>query len=189
MIPTIEFDERRVRKIQEKLEDIPEKAPQVISAALNRAVTNIAANISKEVRKDYNVKSSDIKGTLEKTRATRSNIDAIVRSRGELFPLDRFKVSPRKVEPKRKKPIKVAVKKDGLKPLERAFVASINGLKVFQRTNRNVKRLPIERMFGPSIPQMIDHEPTIDKIEMEGRNMVYRRLDHEINRILEQGSG
>ncbi|MFP3361890.1 hypothetical protein R0K17_31785, partial [Planococcus sp. SIMBA_143] len=77
-----------------------------------------------------------VKETLSKTRATKSNLNAIVQSKGSLIPLDRFKVSPKKVSPKRRSPIKVGVKKNGTKKLNGAFVSDISGLKVFKRSGR-----------------------------------------------------
>lgn len=185
MSVTVNVDQRMLEEVRSKLGDMSKKAPNAISSALNRAVTNVASNVSKEVRKEYVIKASDIKSTLTKTRATRTSLQAIVKSRGELVPLDRFKVSPRTVQPKRKKPIKVAVKKDGLKETLGAFVADISGIKVFKRTSK--KRLPIDRLFGPSVPQMIGNEEIRKKINREGQDTFNNRLEHEINRILGTG--
>lgn len=187
MRPTVELDRTMLEDVQRRLGEMEKKAPNVISSALNRALTNVASNVSKEVRQDYNIKAADIKSTLEKTRASKANLSAIVRSRGNLIPLDRFKVSPKKVSPKRKTPIKIAVKKTGMKPLGGAFVADISGIKVFKRQSK--KRLPIDRLFGPSVPQMLQNEGIRENINREGEDMFYRRLDHEINRILDRGPG
>lgn len=184
MRPTVDIDRELLEDIIDRLGTMSNKAPQVISSALNRALTNVASNISKEVRQDYNIKAADIKSTLDKTRASKSNLSAIVRSRGNLIPLDRFKVSPKKVAPKRKSPIKIGVKKDGVKPLKGAFVSDISGIKVFKRQGKT--RLPIDRLFGPSVPQMLKNEEIRERINREGQETFYRRLDHEINRILER---
>lgn len=175
-------DQNMLNDVRERLGDFSSKAPNVIASALNRALTNVASNVSKEVRKEYVIKASEVKETLSKTRATKTSLEAIVRSRGNLIPLDRFKVSPKKVQPKRKTPIKIAVKKGGTKPTLKAFVADINGIKVFKRETK--KRLPILRLYGPSIPQMLKNEEIRTKINEEGKEMFYRRLDHNINQIL-----
>lgn len=187
MKPTVSIDRNMLEDVQKRLGQFEKKAPQAISSALNRALTNVASNISKEVRQDYNIKAADVKETLIKTKASRQNLNAIVRSRGNLIPLDRFKVSPKKPAPKRKAPIKVGVKKNGVKPISGAFVADISGVKVFQRQGK--QRLPINRLFGPSVPQMLKNEEIRNVINEEGRETFYRRLDHEINRILERGAG
>lgn len=178
-------DTQMLNDVRERLGTFSNKAPNVISRSLNRAVTNVSSNVSKEVRKQYVIKASDIKGTLSKTKASKANMSAIIRSRGELTPLDRFKISPKTVQPKRKRPIKVSVKKDGLKTVLGAFVADIHGTKVFKREGK--KRLPVTRLFGPSVPQMLNNEEIRLKINKEGRETFERRLDHEINRILTQG--
>lgn len=185
-VPTVRVDEDLLQNVRGRLGDLENKAPQAISSALNRAVTTVAASVSKEVRKEYVIKSADIKETLEKTKASKTNLSAIVKSRGSLIPLDRFKVTPRKVTPKRKTPIKIGVKKDGTKSLKGAFVGDISGIKIFKRSGR--KRLPIDRLFGPSVPQMIKSEDVRLQINTAGREMFERRLDHEINRILERGA-
>lgn len=187
MRPTVDVDRNMLNDVRNRLGTMSNKAPQVISSALNRALTTVASNISKETRQQYNIKAADIKGTLEKTKASKTSLNAIVKSRGNLIPLDRFKVSPRKVTPKRKAAIKVGVKKNGMKTLSGAFVADINGIKVFKREGR--KRLPINRLFGPSVPQMLKSEDIRRRINEEGRDTFYRRLDHEINRILQRGTG
>ncbi|EFV78955.1 hypothetical protein HMPREF1013_00839 [Bacillus sp. 2_A_57_CT2] len=182
----VNTDTTMINDVRERLGTFSNKAPNVISSALNRAVTNVSSNVSKEVRQRYVVKAADIKNTLSKTKASRSNLSAIVKSSGGLMPLDRFKVSPRTVQPRRKKPIKVSVKKGGLKTLPGAFVVNLNGIKVFKRTTK--RRLPIMRLFGPSIPQMIGNEEVREKINLEGNETFQRRLDHEINRILSRGA-
>jgi hypothetical protein len=184
---TVNVDEKLLKDVQKKLKDVPKKAPNAISNALNRAATNVNSNVSKEVRKEYVIKSGDIKATLTKTKATRSKLSAEVRSDGNVIPLDRFKVSPKTIKPNRKKPIKVAVKKGGVKPVLGAFVADVSGIKVFERTSK--KRLPIRRLFGPSVPQMLGNGGIREEIERQGQETFERRLDHEINRILEKRGG
>lgn len=185
---TVKVDEQLLNDVRNRLGDLSsKKANIVIYRSLNRAMTTVAARVSQEVRKDYNIKAGDIKATLEKTRATRTNLAAIVKSKGEPVPLDRFKLTPRKAQPKRKKPIKVGVKKDGMKEILHAFVADINGIKVFKRKGKS--RLPIKRLFGPSIPQMIGNEEVRLKINKAGQEMFYKRLDHEIEQILNKGAG
>lgn len=186
--PTVNVDSELLDDVRGRLGDLSNKAPQAISRALNRAMTNIASNVSKEVRTEYVIKAADIKETLEKSKSTRTNLSAIVKSRGNLIPLDRFKVSPRKVTPKRKTPIKIGVKKNGTKNLKGAFVGDIHGIKVFKRVGR--KRLPIDRLFGPSVPQMIGNDEIRERINTEGKRTFDTRLEHEITRILQgQGSG
>ena len=183
---TVKIDQQMLHDVQQKLGNLSKKAPNVMANSLNRALSNVATNMSKEVRKEYTIKAADIKETLIKSRASKSNLRAVVESKGELIPLDKFKVSPRTVQPRRKSPIKVGVKKGGVKPILHAFVADVNGIKVFER--KGEARFPIRKLFGPSVPQMLANEQVREQINHEGNETFLRRLDHEINRILEKGS-
>lgn len=182
---TVNVGERVLMDTQRKLGEFKNKAPNAIANSLNRAVNNINSNISKEARKRYVIKASDIKSTLTKTRASRSRLSALVKSEGKLIGLDKFKVTPKTVDPRRKKPIKIGVKKNGAKAVLGAFVADIHGTKIFQRTDKS--RLPIQRLVGPSVPQMIGNAEIKSKIEQDGYETFSKRLDHEISRILEKG--
>jgi hypothetical protein len=182
---SVNVDTQLLHEIQSRLGNFSNKAPNVISNALNRAMTTVAARVSQETRKEYTIKAADIKATLSKQRASKASMKAIVESKGELIPLDKFQVSPKTPQPKRKKPIKIGVKRNSRKEVTGAFVASINGNKVFTRSG--VKRLPIKRLMGPSVPQMIANEEIRAKINQAGFEQFNNRLDYEINRLLDRG--
>lgn len=183
---TISVNQRTIKDVQKRLKGIENKAPNAISSALNRTISNLATSVNKEVRADYQVKSTDIKKTLVKKTANPNSLSASLRSKGRVLGLDHFKVSPKTVQPKRKKPIKVAVKKSGLKSLDGAFVANANGPKVFVRTSKN--RLPIKKLFGPSIPQMFKSRNVQEKVNTQATAKFKERLNHEINRLVERST-
>lgn len=178
----IVVDEKAIKDVERRLGKFPQKAPNAISNALNRSVSNISSNISKEVRKDYHIKTADVKETLNVFKASRSKLSAEVKSRGKTIGLDKFKVSPKTENPKRKSQLKIAVKKNGIKQILGAFIANLNGTKVFTRDTK--KRLPISRKFGPSVPQMLGNEETVKRINRQAKETYENRLNHEINRVL-----
>lgn len=178
----IVVDDNELKRVQQQLGELQHKAPNVIANALNRSISNIKANIPKEVRKDYNIKATDIKETLKIFKANASKLQGEVKSTGKLIGLDKFKVSPKTVNPKRKSQLKIAVKKDGTKQILGAFIASINGVKVFKRDGKT--RLPISRLMGPSVPQMIGNEATVNKINQSAYVTYERRINEEINHFL-----
>lgn len=181
-----DLDNQIVEDIERRLGSFSRKAPNVLSNAINRAVTNVNSNVKKEVRKEYIIKAADIQRTLKVTKATKSNLKGEVKSIGSPIGLDKFKVTPKTVNPRRKTPIKAGVKKGNLKKLLHAFVADVNGTKVFEREGR--ARLPIKKLFGPSVPQMLRNEDVRTVIEREGQQTFLNRSNHEINRILGSGS-
>lgn len=198
MSVVINVDDAMLRSVQEKLKEIPQKAPNVISQSLNRTVTNVASNLSKEVRKEYSVKAGDIKGRggIKRIRANPSNLAAAVRSTGEVIGLDHFKTSnlmstSRKGGVKsvslNRKPVKAEVKKGQMKTVLGGFVATMNGPKIFKRETK--RRLPIKRLFGPSIPQMAGNEKVSEIINTEAAKTFDKRLDQNINHLLSKLGG
>ena len=196
MSVVIKVDESMLRDVQSRLKEIPQKAPNVISASLNRTVTNVASNLSKEIRKTYTVKAGDIKGTITRVRATPQTLSASVKSKGGTMGLDKFKTSALMATSRKggvksvkinRKPVKAAVKKGQMKKVMDGFVATVNGPKIFKRQTK--KRLPIERLHGPSVPQMAGSPEVGEAVNREAQAMFGRRLDHEIGRLLDKLGG
>ena len=77
----------------------------------------------------------------------------------------------------------VAVKKDGLKALGKAFLVKRGArYKPYVRTGSG--KNSIEPLISPSIPQLIKNEE-IQKIAAEGASRRFRKqLDHEILRLM-----
>ena len=192
----ITVDADALLDVQRRLKDIPKKAPNAISKSLNRAMTNAAVTLSQEIRKDYNIKAGEIKGSIKKTRANPGTLSAEVKSKGSVIPLDKFKTSRLMTTSNKgdvksvslnKKVVKAAVKKGAMKPVLGAFVVSLHGAKIFKRETK--KRLPINRLFGPSVPQMGSNEKIAEAVNDKAEGMYSRTLDHEITRLLERLGG
>ena len=183
----IEVNAIEIKRVQMRLGKYQKKAPLVISRTLNRVAANVKTNIGRKTRELYIVKAKDISNTMTIKKATQSIMNAFVKSKGQKVPLDKFKVSPSTPRPANPpSSLKVAVKKDGTKDLLHAFVANINGNKVFQREGKS--RLPIKRLFGPAIPQMVGNQEVRQYVEKEAAAMYQKRLAHEIKRVIEGGS-
>lgn len=181
----VEADKKMIANVSERLGEFEKQAPAAISRSLNRAVTNVRATARKEVRQTYNIKAGDVSETIKVQRSTKSDLRAEVRSKGSPIGLDKFKISPKTINPKRKTPIKIGVKKGTMARVMGAFVADINGPKAFERTSSS--RLPIKRLFGPSVPQMLDNKKVSETVRKQGRETFDKRLEHEIERILSKG--
>lgn len=175
----------KILEVEKQLGNMKYKAPMVIARALNRAAANAKSSASKKVRETYNVKSKDISSTIKILKANKNRLGAVVKSTGTKVSLIKFKVTPKKRLKKQKK-VKVAVKKDGMKELNHAFIADINGPKVFERVGKN--RLPIKHLFGPSVPEMLGGKSVREFVEIESEKTFEKRLEHEINRELGRNS-
>lgn len=174
--------------LQKALKKTPEKVNAVLSRAVNRAVTNVKSNISKKVRENYVIKASDVKNTLQISKATQKQPFAFVRSVGKRIDLTKFRLSPS--SPRPKNPPKggyrmQVMKREGLKTVPRGFLAEARGsIGMFQRTGS--ARFPIKRLTGPSIPQMIERKDTLEYIESEAKKMLSSRIQHELDRALKE---
>ncbi len=178
---TIDID--KIKEVEKELGEYKNKAPVALSRAINRAASNAKTNASRKVREQYTVKSKDVNSTISITKASTGSLGAVIKSKGERMPLIKFKVSPSSPRPKNPpKVLRVEVKKGGLKNLVGAFVANVSGNKVFKRITS--KRLPIQQLFGPAVPQMLGNISVKEFIENEAKKVFDQRLDHEIERIM-----
>lgn len=190
-----------VEDVKKRLGELGSKAPSVISRAINRTLTNIKKNIAQQTggnRGIYNVRSETVKETLDTKKATAKSLKGRVTSGSSPLLLSSFdaKLKPGPMEPVsyqrgRLSPLfyKAAVKRmGGRKAVGRdpkAFVARSRkkGKMVFvQRLSQ--KGYPLQPLYGPSVPQMIESKDVLDFIEKEARSTLQKRIDAEIANIL-----
>lgn len=128
--------------------------PKLVDKALNQALqvatTKLRTRVSRETRQLYNVKAGEI--TRSVTIRKISNGRMLIYT-GRMIGLDKFGARPKKVSTQlgKRTGVTVQVRKDrGRKVVKGAFLAK--GKLVFQRQGE--ARLPIERLYGPSIAHM-----------------------------------
>lgn len=196
----ITIDASKLKEVEDRLGQYRKKAPVVLYRAINRAASNLKTNAAKEVRSTYVIKAGEIKSTMTISRATSKRISAVVVSRGNALGLEKFSIRPAQPRPgKPPKSLKVQVRKDkSMKDLLSAFVANVQGNRVFERAKGRTKRrkrsdgqwteLPITRLFGPPVPIMLENEGVRSRLEAEAAKVFEKRLEHEIKRVLE-GNG
>ncbi|MEC1744123.1 phage tail protein [Schinkia azotoformans] len=183
---TIDVNNRLLEKAEEDLKYIPKAVPKAVSAALNRTAEMAKTEITRKVRDQYYIRAKDVNETLKIRKASVSNLQSIVRSTGRRRELIMFRVSPN--TPRHKNPpsiLRVAVKKDGYKGIDGAFVArgaSSGELHALRRTDKS--RYPIHIKYGPSVPQMIDDEEVVEYINQYANEKFEERIEHEVDRIL-----
>ena len=181
----ITLDVKQIKEVEAALSHIPGAIPKAVAMVLNRATETVKTEAARKVRATYVVKNSDILSTMKITKAFPSSLIARVTSTSGSMPLIKFKVTPNVPQPQRTKPIIVRVKKSGGGPVTRAFVAQMGSghLGVYMRAGK--ARSPIEQLYGPSIPAMIGARSVTEWAEQKALEVIDKRLDHEINRILE----
>jgi hypothetical protein len=182
-----------------------QQAPGVISRALNRAATAARTAAIKEIRKTYylphNADGSkmSIDQIAKVVKASKNKLGALIISRGNAIPLDRYKYTPSAPSPQNPpNAVRVSVKKTGLKDLMHVFVADINHngkYLLMERTGKIItaskgrykgkQRELMEHKFGPAIPEMFNQPNIRNASQKRGAEEYEKRLDHEIKRVWE----
>ena len=188
--------EGSIEEVQKRLGNLSHKAPSVIANAINRTTTNIKKTMAQETTQRYNITSGEVKKTITVNRATRANPQGAVISKASPIALSKFKVSPnRKVTYSKGKPspkvYKVSVEKGpASKPLDvdpKAFIAVMKSGHQGLFRRKTDSSLPIKQLFGPSVPQMIKNDGSMERIQAEAESTLQKRIDAEIENILRRG--
>ena len=153
--------------------------------AMNRTARNIATTTKREVASRYFVKQKQVADTLKISKASKSNLEVAVVSKGEKLELEKFKVSPRE-------PVKIISREERTPKVYKAAVKKAGGLKplygkkgtqgIFFRSRG--KAYPIKQVMGPAIPQIIDNKEIMENIMKKANETLEKRIEHELSRVM-----
>lgn len=89
---------KAIKELDKQYQDLSDRERRAAMArAMNRAITSGRANSAKQARKQYNIKSSDVKKTMAIKRATSSSPrEAQLISTGSTLPINSFRPSKTK---------------------------------------------------------------------------------------------
>lgn len=164
---------------------LAEKAPRVVNRAFKRTGERLQTVAVQEVRKEYIIRAGDVQkyGNLH---LGQKNDKIEFKSSGRNLRLIKFKTTPIRLVKRRPKVLKAAVKRGDKKPISGAFVQIMrnNSLGVFRR--RGKQRLPIEQLYGPGVPIMLNSAKIRDKLQDEMTQKLEQRLEHEMNRAMKE---
>ena len=173
----ISIEAKNLEYAQQMLGGAPKEIEQAAANAINRTITKIKTQTSKSIRKNYVVKASDVKSTLNIRRASRAKLHGVVASRGRPMLLTAFRVRANK-----RGPVKVQVRKQsGAKAVPGLFIGiSRKGYTgAMQRTQRKA-RYPLRIPYGPSVPQMFGSENVIGELTPLAEATLNERFLHEV---------
>lgn len=176
----VTIDATGLEEARQLLANIPNGTQKAFGRAINRGLTAMRTAISKETRSKYVVKAKDIKDTLEVKKASSRHLSGKIVSTGSPLDLTKFRYRIKK-----RGGIYAQVKKGGGGTLPHSFFVTTGNAGLYHRVSR--ERLPIQREFGPSIPQMIGNEAVSTKIQERGREVFERELAHQISHLLGGG--
>lgn len=177
----IDADIARVRSV---LGHIEMGAEKVTAQAVNRAILAARAIGTKKVKKLYIIKAVDLKHHATIRKASKNKLSATINEKSSPLPLLLFDVEARKKDGKVGVFAKIKKEKGRKKEVKGAFMAVATKYEgSFQRIGK--ERMPIEPLYGPSIAQMFGNEETIKTMEERGQEILDKRLEHGIDKMLE----
>lgn len=181
----IEISTERMEQVQALLAGVPKGAERAASNAINRGLSRIKSQAWKQVKQVYTVQNAALNAatTTRVQNASTGDLAGYVHFSGVKIPLYKFKVSPK--QPGGRKLVKASVKKGGGATFESGFIAGHVG--VFEREGR--KRLPISEFMALSAAQMVGEETVSTELQAEAQRTVDERLQHEIDRLLNDYGG
>lgn len=185
-----------VEEIEKKLGNLKSKAPTVVCRAINRAAQKARTETKREVANKYFISQGDVLKTIRLTKASTANLSAQLTSKGGPIALSKFKVSPKRGVKRTKRGYSPSVykagveKSGGMKPLSgspKAFIAGFSSGHSGVMTRISARRLPLKQLYGPAVPPMIKNDEVIERIQKEATETLEKRIDAEINNILQRG--
>ena len=173
--------EKEIAAAKEMLKDVSGGFEQAVRRSLNRAATSARAGITKAVREEYTPKPKYIRRDMKVKKANKRVLEASVHVFVAPLPLRAFSFRPKtNTTGNVRKPVRVAVQKEGgLKRLGASFVW--NGL-ILKR--RGTASLPVDTVYGPSVPTMAGRKTVSERIEQTMRSSFIKNLDHEAKYLL-----
>jgi hypothetical protein len=187
----IQVSEETTNRLHTILSTIGKADEKVLKPALNRGLTAGKTAFNKQIKTVYNVTPAVISeySTLgfKKVEMRSDGLIGSIEYSGKVIPLYKFDVTP-ELPTYGKKPITVSVKNGKSGVSKHKFVAQMESghLGVFERVGDS--NLPIEEKYGPSVPKMAKNTVVLQVVEDRVNEIVNKRIEHEIDRILSGGS-
>lgn len=156
-----------------------DKARPAVARAINRSIQGVPTDATREVRKTYNVRASDVRSRFYLRKASVAKLFGQAISTGKAIPLTRF--SPLPGPGKRRPPVGLSflvMRAHGRRKIPRSFWAKGS---VFQRIGED--RNKIKKLFAPSVPQMVGRPEIIQQFQQQANHRFMVTFDHEVGRL------
>lgn len=164
----------QVRKLGNDMQR--KRVPVAAARAINKTLTNVRTEASKQIRQERALKANVVKDALSISRATRSRLIGALYATGRPIPLRDYAAR------QTKKGVTVSVTRGQRKRVQHAgnaaFIVNKIGGNVFAREGKS--RLPIKKLYGPSIPATFVKDRVMAAIDRVGRDAWRRRFAEEM---------
>ena len=203
----IEVSEQTLDRMHTLLAGIQDVDKKVLKPAFTRGLMAGKTEAGKAVRKTYHIRPGDFKdrGFLKYNAVTENGggiIGSLVYS-GAVIPLIKFNVKPSAPQ-NQKTPSAAVLRSSSLVSFsnrKNVFVAQMKSghIGVFERKSgkytkkrgngRNKHTEALKELLSPAVPQMVGNEEVMQTVEERVREVINNRIDHEIDRLLNQSEG
>ena len=190
----IDFDEKNMKFMEEMLKESPKKVPQAMVSVLNRVAQYGKTTTATQITKIYTPMRQDVSKSLGVIKANEGNLEGGIDARGRRIPLIYFKTTPQIPQPRTPvtTPVTTEVKAGAKHTLTKlCFTAKMKSghRGVFRRRTKASNydgRLPIEQLYGPSVPQMFGNEKVLEVVEERvGKNFESKMIE-EVIKVVEK---
>lgn len=200
----LNIESTEVERVTKILAGVEGGARKAIYNVIERAQAKVCTETTKAITSVYAINLQNLRAATNIKSRTRTEADRVtgeITFSGNKIPLYRFDVTPRarqvtsdinKVFSKygwiiirASAPVSATIKRGGAKvQSETAFIAKTKSghIGVFERVGIN--SLPIQERMGLATAQMAENSMVIEDVEREAQATMEKRLEHEINRIL-----
>lgn len=165
-----------VREVRRMVRHIRNGTQRVIPRALNKTIRQVQSAAVKSIVREIPVKQARIRRNLRIERATRMRFSGAVVARGFRIPLKEF--SPRQTAAG----VTYRGQMGGRRIVRGAFIVPSLGGHVFRR--KGASRLPIDKQFGPSVPQVFLQDRTQRAMERTGADRWRQNMERELRAVL-----
>lgn len=183
----IEITNEQIERVNLILSGVPNGVEKALKSVIQRANNTVRAEVLKGITSVYAISKQNVRAETTITTETRQvdgGIVGAVSFAGYKIPLYRFDVSPS--IPGQRVTVTARTMKDRAKtPFEQAFIAKMKSghTGVFQRDKET--RLPISEFPGLSTAQMAKNTVVLEQVEEKAQEVINKRIEHEITRILD----
>jgi hypothetical protein len=198
-----QVDVTGIAEVERRLGKFKSQAHVVMCRAINDAVSKTLTEMKKVPGDDFHIRQKGVAPSLKPHKASRSRLKGAVSASGERVKLYKFKykLSDAVVSAA---VIKANAPKELVKGEKKAFIASMGnghtgiferqGLKHKMETRKKGSSSyitkhneTIRELTGLSVPQMLNNEDALKRINQTASECLNNRLQHHINYILSKG--
>lgn len=203
----IEIKQQSLDKIHALLTGVQDADKKVLKPALARGLMAGKAQASRGVRETYHISPSDFNRygflRIQNVGAAGGGLLGSLEYSGGVIPLIRFKTTPNKPKGKAT-PAAAVLKANAPVPFNQrndTFIAQMKSghIGVFSRQSgkysskrgggQNKHTEALKELQSPAVPKQVGNEKVMKTIEDRVSEVIEKRIDHEIERILNKYGG